>query len=354
MKLATNKFLREKIDEVITINQKNIWAADLLSEACNYTDFFDQNVIKGYVNQGKNEPSAMVETFYDAFSLDDDEETREVLNEYCVKRIKCLDPNKYLKNSYATKIKQTGSYNGYSLRMVRYEPYQTFPYDEIEVTSDHKEYSKIGYFKKPFSYLALCQEKNIWMSLNPNEIETMTPFIKKAHGNVLVMGLGMGYVPFMMLEKSEVKSITIIERDQDIINLFNKLLFPYFPSKNKITIIKDDAIKYQPKQKFDYIFADLWHTPEDGIELFVKLKKKYTHVDCWLETSMYALLRRCMITLIEESLEGLNDDAYQHAKTATDRIINRYYEKTKKLVIDNEDKLNNLLSDKTLIGLLIK
>lgn len=354
MKLSDNKFLKEKINEVITINQKNIWAADLLSEACNYTDFFDQNNIKSLVSQGIDESTAMVETIYDAFSLVKDDETKEVIEEYCTKRIKCLDPNKYLKNKYASKIKQTGSYNGYSLRIVRYEPYQTFPFDEISVTKDYKEYSNIGYFKKPFSYLALTQGQNIWMSLNPNEVETMEPFIKKAKGNVLVLGLGMGYVPFMILDKSEVKHITIIEKDQNIINLFNKLLFPYFPNKDKITIIKDDALKYQPKQKYDYIFADLWHTPEDGIELFIALKKKYHNIDCWLETSMIALLRRCIITLFEESLEGLGDDAYQHAKTATDKIINTYYQKTKNLVINNEEELLNLLSEETLINLLIK
>ena len=354
MKLSNNKFLEEKIKQVITINQKNIWVADLLSEACNYTDFFDINNISTLTKSGMDESSAMVETFYDAYSLDKDEETKEVLDEYCVKAIKCLYPKKYLNNKYALKIKQTGSYNGYSLRMVKYEPYQTFPYDEISVTKDYKEYSKIGYFKKPFSYLALCQGNNIWMSLNPNEIETMEPFIAKAKGNVLVFGLGMGYVPFMMLDKSEVKHITIIEKDQNIINLFNKLLFPYFPNKNKITIIKDDALKYQPKEKYDYIFADLWHTPEDGIELFIALKKKYRNIDCWLETSMIALLRRCMITLFEESLEGLGDDAYQHAKTATDKIINTYYQKTKNLVINNEEELLNLLSEETLINLLIK
>ena len=70
MKLSDNKFLKEKINEVIAINQKNIWAADLLSEACNYTDFFGQNNIKSLANQGIDESTAMVETIYDAFSLD--------------------------------------------------------------------------------------------------------------------------------------------------------------------------------------------------------------------------------------------------------------------------------------------
>lgn len=356
MKINSNSFLKEKINAVITINQKNTWAADLFNEACNYTDFFDKSKINELVKEGLSEQEAMIDSFYDIYSLDrEDQETREVLNEFCTKRIKCLNANRYKNNEYAKRIKATGKYKQYSLRMIKYEPYQTFPYDEIEITKDYKEYSKIGYFKEPFSYLALCEGNNIWMSLNPNEIETMEPFIKEAKGNVLVLGLGMGYVPFMMANKSEVKHITIVEKDQNIIELFNKLLFPSFLNKNKITIIHDDAINYYKNNKgFDYAFADLWHSPEDGLDLFIKLKAIDTGINCWLETSLIALLRRCMITLIEETLEGLDENAYKHAKTTTDRVINHYYQKTKNLVINNEDDLLNLLKDETLLNLIIK
>ena len=356
MKININKFLKEKIDKVIVTNQKNIWAADLFNDACNYTDFFDKSKISELVKQGLKEQEAMIDSFYDVYSLDrDDKETNEVINEYCTKRLKCLNTNKYKNNEYTKKVKATGKYGPYSLRMIKYEPYQTFPYDEITVTSDYKEYSNIGYFKEPFSYLALCEGNNIWMSLNPNEIETMEPFIKSAKGNVLVLGLGMGYVPFMMANKPEVKHITIIEKDQNIINLFNKLLFPSFPNKNKIKIIHDDAINYYKNNKgFDYAFADLWHSPEDGLDLFIKLKAIDTGINCWLETSLIALSRRCMITLIEESLEGLDENAYKHARTTTDRVINHYYQKTKNLVINNKDDLCNLLKEETLLNLIIK
>ena len=66
------------------------------------------------------------------------------------------------------------------------------------------------------------------------------------------------------------------------------------------------------------------------------------------------MLRRCMITLIEEQLDNLNEDNYKKAKTPTDRTINHYYEKTKNLVINNEDDLFNILSDNSLISLIIK
>ena len=356
MKFANDKNLKNKINEVIRNNQINTWIAELFNEVNSYTDFFSEEKIDSYVKQGLSEPEAFVNIMYDEFNFDkNDEETNGITDEYCVKRIKCLEPKEYLNNKYVQTIKATGRYKQYSLRKITYEPYQTFAYDEISVTKDYKEYSAIGYFKKPFSYLALCEGNNIWMSLNPNEIETMKPFINKGHGNVLVLGLGMGYVPFMMSLKDEVKHITIIEKDQNIINLFNNLLFPHFINKNKITIIKDDAIKYVSKNnKYDYIFADLWHTPEDGLDLYIELKRINKDIDCWLETSLIAMLRRCMITLIEEQLDNLKEDNYKKAKTVTDRVINHYYERTKNLVINNEDDLFGLLSNNSLISLIIK
>lgn len=356
MKFANDKNLKNKINEVIRNNQINTWVAELFNEVNSYTDFFSFEKIDSYVKQGLSEPEAFVNIMYDEFNFDkNDEETIGITDEYCVKRIKCLEPTEYLNNKYVQTIKATGRYKQYSLRNITYEPYQTFAYDEISITRDYKEYSAIGYFKKPFSYLALCEGNNIWMSLNPNEIETMKPFINKGHGHVLVLGLGMGYVPFMMSLKDEVKHITIIEKDQNIINLFNNLLFPHFINKNKITIIKDDAISYVSKNsKYDYIFADLWHTPEDGLDLYIELKRISKDIDCWLETSLIAMLRRCIITLIEEQLDNLKEDNYKKAKTVTDRVINHYYERTKNLVINNEDDLFDLLSDNSLISLIIK
>ena len=355
MKIVNNPKLKIKIDEVIRINQINTWIAGLFNEVNSYTDFFSKDKIDYFVKKGHSEAEAMTAIICGEFNFERDEELDTILTEFVSERIKYLEPKEYLNNEYTTRIKATGRYKQYALRMIDYVPYQTFAYDEISVTKDYKEYSAIGYFKKPFSYLALCEGNNIWMSLNPNEIETMKPFINKGQGNVLVLGLGMGYVPFMMSLNDDVKHITIVEKDQNIINLFNNLLFPHFVNKNKITIIKDDAIKYVGKNnKYDYIFADLWHTPEDGLDLFIQLKRINKDIDCWLETSLIAMLRRCMITLIEESLEGLSDNNYQKAKTSTDRVINSYYQKTKNLVINNEDDLLNLLSDKLLLDLIIK
>ena len=353
MRIANNPLLKQRIAELLEINNININVADMLNVAFSYTDIIDQKVLK---ESGLEEKEAIIDQLYDFYQLDkDNEDNQQIMDEFFLKRLKKLDPNDYLNNPYVKNIKEAGRYDKYALKMIDYAPYQLFPYDEISVSDDYKEYSAIGCFDKPFSYLALTEGNNIWMSLNPNEIETMKPFINKGKGNVLVLGLGLGYVPYMMSLKDDVKSITVVEKDPDIINLFNKMIFPHFKNQKKINIIKDDAINYvKNHQKYDYIFADLWHSPEDGLDLFIKLKKINKRIDCWLETSLIALLRRCMLTLVEESLNGASDNDYKHYRNITDKVINDYYFKTKNIQINDPDDLFNLLKSENLLNLIIK
>ena len=349
-----NPKLNKRVQDLISNNNININVADLLVNAFNYTDIFDIDEIKQYIKEGLNEKEAMMQMFTKAFDIDYElDENKEVMDSYILNNLKKLDSKEYLDNEYAKTAKATGKYKKYALKYITYEPYQLFAYDDICLEGD-KENSRIGYFDHKFSYLALTEGNNIWMSLNSNEIETMKPYIAKAKGNVLVLGLGMGYVPFMMALKPEVKTITIVEKDPEIIGLFNSLIYPNFKNKEKIKIVEDDAINCTRKQnKFDYLFADLWHSPEDGLSLFVQLKRINRNIDCWLEVSMYALLRRCMISLIEETTLGYKEDNYKFARTYTDKVINKYYQKTKNLTLNTNEDLDKLLDNDNLLSLLI-
>ena len=345
---------KQLVQSVISTNNINMNVADVLTNAFMCIDAISPDEVKQYIKEGLDENGAIYNCLFDFIGVSkDDEESQKVLSEYFLNNLKKLNPSDYINNSYVKAIKKTGRKGKYALKFIDYAPYQLFAYDDIKING-YKEYSQIGYFDHKFSYLALTEGNNIWMSLNPNEIETMKPYINKAKGNVLVLGLGMGYVPFMLSLKNCVKSITIIEKDQEIINLFNELIYPSFVNKEKIKIIKGDAIEFARKSQkegtYDYIFADLWHDPEDGLPLFVALKQINKNIACWLETSMYALLRRCMITLLEEQLNGLKEEDYRFAKTYTDKVINTFYQKTKNLSIE---RLDDLLNDDSLLGFLL-
>ena len=354
MVIKNDPKLLEEIKGIIDINAINMNIADMLMSAFSYTDIINPDEIRQYEKEGYKEEEAILEILYDFYQLDkNNEDNQKVMKEYILDNLKCLDKKDYLNNPYVKAIKNTGKNGKYSLRYINYDPYQLFAYDDIKMEG-YKENSRIGYFKEKFSYLALTEQQNIWMSLNPNEIETMKPFIEKGKGHVLVLGLGMGYVPFMLANKDLVKSVTVVEKEEAIINLFNDLIFPSFVNKEKIKIVKGDAVEYVTKNNhYDYIFADLWHNPEDGLPLFVSLKKINQRIDCWLEVSMYALLRRCMITLLEETLNGSKEGDYRFAKNYTDKIINRYYKETKNLLIEKKEDLETLLTDKKLLSMLI-
>ena len=353
MIINSDSNFRKQIQDVINTNAVNMNVADMLMTIFNYTDIINPEEIKQYIKEGWTENEAILNILFDFLGLDkDNDDNQEVMEKYVLNNLKHLNPNDYLDNPYVKAIKSSGKNNKYSLRFINYEPYQLFAYDDIKMNG-YQENSQIGYFTNKFSYLALTEKNNIWMSLNPNEIETMKPYIEKGKGNVLVLGLGMGYVSYMLSRKEDVRSVLIVERDKDIINLFKSLIWPNFAHKGKIKIIEGDAIEYVKKNnQFDYIFADLWHDPEDGLPLFVSLKRINKNIDCWLETSMYALLRRCMITLIEETLNGAKEEDYRFAKIYTDKVINHYYQKTKNLPLNNKEDLDALLSDEKLLSLI--
>ena len=339
MIIKNDKNLRNIIKSLLKQNDDQIAIANLLFDVYTSMDF------KGITNKEE-----MMTAIYRYLEVEDDQEAIGFISPYIVNNLKKLDYEKYANNAYAKAIKSVGKYKDCSLEYLSYEPYQIFPSDDIGVDG-YKEINHIGYFDKKFSYLALLKNNEIWMSLNPNEIKTMEPYVEKAQGHVLVLGLGMGYVAYMMANKKEVKSVTVIEKDSNVINIFNNLLWPSFNNKEKIKIINDDALSYlKRKQKdFNYIFADIWHSPDDGLPLFLKIKKINRHVDCWLEVSMYALLRRCMFTLLYEQMNNYGENNYLKAKIATDEVINKLYFKTKNLLINNEEDLSKILSDNYLL-----
>ena len=339
MVIRNDKNLRNIIKSLLKQNDDQIAIANLLFDVYTSMDF------KGIKNKEE-----MMTAIYRYLEVEDDQEAIDFISPYIVNNLEKLDYEKYANNEYAKAIKGVGKYKDCSLEYLSYEPYQIFPSDDISVDG-YKEINHIGYFDKKFSYLALLKNNEIWMSLNPNEIKTMEPYIERAQGHVLVLGLGMGYVAYMMANKKEVKSVTVIEKDSNVINIFNNLLWPSFSSKEKIKIINDDALSYlKRKQKdFNYIFADIWHSPDDGLPLFLKIKKINRHIDCWLEVSMYALLRRCMFTLLYEQMNNYGENNYLKAKIATDEVINKLYFKTKNLLINNEEDLSKILSNNYLL-----
>jgi len=337
MKINLNEKDRLNFKKLLELKDKNINISDMLLTAFCYVDFLN----KDQIVSSNNEEEAIIQNIKENFSEDNDIDD---LESYV--SIKCLNESDYI-TDYVNKLSNINAkYKNYQFKTVNYEPYQLFAYDDIEIDG-YKEISKVGYFKNRFTYLSLFEGNNMWMSLNPNEITTMSPFIKDAKGNVLVLGLGMGYIQYMMSKKSDISSITIVEKNHDNIVFFNKFVYPIF-DKKKIKIVEDDAVKFVEQfHRYDYIFADLWFTPEDGIEYYLKLNKienKYKiKIHYWLEASLKQMKKRYLIELINEAINGANDQNYVSKETLEDRIFRELYLETKNITISSLDDIKELI-----------
>ena len=276
-----------------------------------------------------------------------------------INSIKPLSEDVFEKNPYYQTIRFPNVKKGkWELRNSSYLSFEGFVSDELRIfpSKSYEEITPFGYFEKEVFYPEVLENDHNWMSVTPHEINTMEEAIENAKGKVLTFGLGMGYFAFMVSEKDEVTSLTIVEKENDAIALFKEFILPKFPHKEKIKIIKKDAFAFAKRQKdgeYDYCFADIWHLPIDGLYLYLQFKGIFkdfskTKFDYWIEKSMLSLLRRAMIILISEEYEGSTDDDYDFAATPSDELINALHFKLKNKSIKSGEDLLTLLSDESL------
>lgn len=104
-------------------------------------------------------------------------------------------------------------------------------------------------------YIKLCTKHDCIMSNTAMEWDTNKEFMENAKGDILIAGLGIGLIVYAIQDNPEVKSITVIEKYQEVIDLVGK----YFTSE-KIKIIKANIFEWLPalKTKYDTIYFDIW------------------------------------------------------------------------------------------------
>lgn len=360
--MRINKEIQPYIDELIDIKATNIDVADIYIYLFSQGSLISKNDVNILKEQGLNSNQIIFTAMSDLLEIDfQDDNNKELFDKILLPGMHKCDTKEFVNNPYFKAVNIGDVSKGrYHLRKDTYEPFQLFPLDDITVLSDYSEVSNVGYFETRYSFLTLFDKNDIWMSLNPNEIITMKKPIEEAKGNMLVVGLGLGYFAYMASIKDDVKSVTIIEKDPNIISLFNENILPCFKNKDKIKIINDDALKYLDKlgnsSNFDGVFFDIWHDPEDGVILYEKLLKYEDKLNCptsyWIESSLLAMARRCLITLLEENKEGFADKDYQKAQNDMDRLINSLYFKCKNITLNNVDEVREFLSDKSIRELL--
>ena len=198
-----------------------------------------------------------------------------------------------------------------------YEKFRLFTYSaKMKDRFDCMDNVYIGCFDEDVDLPCIQYEGYKQMCLTPFEMETMQKDIEKASGKVLALGLGMGYYPFMVARKSNVKSVTVIEKNGHLIELFYEYILPHFPLevRNKIQVIQGDALDYMSRlqnsgNKYDYCFVKIFSSAYDTLYSFYYIalsklaKTAVTKMSFWLEKEFvgrYYLMLAQMILFLQE------------------------------------------------------
>ena len=203
---------------------------------------------------------------------------RRRLAEYLRPSVRRLDPSLCYEDPYCKNVRFPQARVGnWELTYESYKPYEAFASDDFIWEKDGRVLAPIGFFETSVPYPAVKENGRIWMTVSPIEIHTMRPHVAAARGRVLAYGLGLGYFAYMALRKSEVSSVTVVEHDPRAIALFREYILPCFPRSERLCIIENDAFSYarnqMPQGGYDFVFADTWHDPSDGVAMYRRFKE---------------------------------------------------------------------------------
>jgi hypothetical protein len=219
-------------------------------------------------------------------------------------------------------------------------------------------YHPIGYFETDIYLPVLKEGDKVWMSPSISEMESMKDGIKKGRGKCLTLGLGIGFLPYLWLLKDEVESVTVVEFNQDVIDLFEKYIKPQFGTHKKLEIIHGNAFNYYNEKflnQFDYVYVDFWESTEDGLEFYTRLMEKKVNlpqVDYWIEDSILYDVKYIVVPYLYAVYGGkgvigfissLDGDSKELAKK-----VNKYF-KTRNDVITTEEELLSMVHSKEVL-----
>lgn len=230
----------------------------------------------------------------------DDYRHRRFFRTLLLPSVKKLDPSLYRRDPYFASIHFPSAVIGdWELKTITYPAYRGFICGD-PVRHGLVECQQIGFFEEEFSFPAVLEHDNEWMTLTPVDMDTCQDAIRSARGKCITFGLGLGYYIFMVSNRPEVSSITVVERSADVIQLFETVLLPQFPNRNKVRIVQDDAFHYaehtMPTERFDHAFVDTWRDAGDGLEHYLRMKpletlNPTTAFEYWIEETILSRMR---------------------------------------------------------------
>ena len=214
-------------------------------------------------------------------------------------KAKRLDAKAFSENPYMAILEGLPKRSGNCVLMpMLYRRGEIFCYDAPDF-SEELVVPKLGFFSTNVMFPTLYENELPWMSICPSEIHSMQREIDAAHGKVLVLGLGLGYYAWAVAQNPLVESVTVIELSQNVIDLFETHIAPKLDFKDKLSLIRSDAIAYLATLtggEYDFCFADIWEGAVDGAKWYKKIlphenRLKETAFTYWIEDAIREYLK---------------------------------------------------------------
>ena len=140
-------------------------------------------------------------------------------------------------------------------------------------------------------FVRLLHNGSVVMSDTDMEKRTNANFVRNAHGNVLIGGLGIGLILLAIQDKPEVEKIVVVEKHKEVIELVKDQL----PLNEKVEVVNEDVFEYMPQEKFNTIYMDIWNyintdVYRDSMKPLIVRYRKFLvpkqednnrFIDCW-------------------------------------------------------------------------
>ena len=212
----------------------------------------------------------------------------------------------------------------------------------------------IGYCTSKFKYPCIRTEKEVYFHVNQQTINLFKPIVNEVSGNVVSLGLGLGYFAYMAALKEDVKKVTIVEKNTDFIEVFNKYVLPNIKNPEKIEIVKADPYSFLKKAQngdYDYCVVDDNLNRDEQILAYVRGKheeKRLTNTK-FLYYDELRILLDIQIFIMSEMLKDVGIDTDDEVaiieNPTTARKIVDIYDNT--LILTDAD-IENILDVNTI------
>ena len=266
-----------------------------------------------------------------------------------------LDSTLFQNDPYLQKISlPLGREGDFLFAFQSYEKNRLFHYGE-PVQYGYGDILRLAWFDENIKYPSVTKNGKYFSSISADMILSSRSLIRPASQNVLILGCGIGYLPYMIHRKESVSSVTIVDQDPDVIDLFENRILPQFDHPEKIHIIHSDAYDYMKQDWQDqWVIDDCYSESMEGVASYLSMKKlehlhpktKYAY---WIEESVLSNLKSALLIQAMTALfPDIPEDSLLSDEEQGKNIVTQLKPFTDSLHITNGTQLKKVFSSKGL------